>query len=184
MNMKADDNTFDEIAIHIVNEMKHLETVGIFVDDRTIKGGLAFLASDNLGANGSLGFVESFNSYFCRLCEVNRNDSKLMLREEPNLMRSKESYERCVEAAKEFTDRGKQIDFKQTKGIKRECIFNRLETFHVLENITLDVMHDINEGLIPFFLSTFFEYLDGRNIVKKSEIFRLVRDYNYGFLGQ
>lgn len=182
INLKAAGNSFDEIAVHIINDIKYLETIGIEAEDRVLKGGLAFVASDNLGANSSLGFVESFNSYFCRLCEVNRNDSKQLLREQPDLMRSKESYKTCVDAAKNFTDRGKPIDFKHTKGIKRECIFNCLESFHVLDNITLDVMHDINEGLIPFFLATFFEYLDVANVVKKAEIFRMVRDFNYGFL--
>lgn len=67
--------TFDEIALHIVNEMKELETVGIMVDGRILKGGLALFASDNLGANGSLGFVESFNSFFCRWCEISKSDS-------------------------------------------------------------------------------------------------------------
>lgn len=45
-------------------------------------------------------------------------------------------------------------------------------------------MHDVNEGIIPFFLTTFFEYCDKQKIDKKSEIIRLVRDYNYGELNK
>lgn len=71
-NLKADDNTFDEIAEVLVNELQQLEEVGINVDGRVIKGSLVRLVSDNLGANGAIGLVESFNSYFCRICEISK----------------------------------------------------------------------------------------------------------------
>lgn len=43
-------------------------------------------------------------------------------------------------------------------------------------------MHDINEGLIPFLLTKLFEYCDLKKIIKKTEIQRLVCDFNYGML--
>lgn len=97
-------------------------------------------------------------------------------------MRTKDSYQKCVETAENFIQQDKAIDFKGTKGVKRECIFNRLQNFHISDNPTLDVMHDINEGLIPFFLTKLFENCDTRKIIKRSDIQRLVRDNNYGIL--
>lgn len=126
--------------------------------------------------------MESFNSYFCRLCEVSKGQSQYLVKECPEIMRTKESYNKCVEVANGFVERGQPIEFKATKGIKRACIFNSLQTFHVLDNISLDVMHDINEGLIPYFLAKFFEYCDKKKILKKSETHRLVRDFDYGVL--
>lgn len=181
-NLKIDDNTFDEIGKLIVNEMNQLENVGIKIGDHFVKGGLARIISDNLGANGVLGYTESFNSFFCRLCEVSKGESQQLTRECPEKMRTKESYQKCIESAAAFVDQGKPIDLKVTKGIKRACIFNDLQTFHVLDNICLDVMHDVNEGLILFFLSKFFEYCDTQKIMKKNEIQCLVRDFNYGVL--
>ncbi|KYQ54068.1 hypothetical protein ALC60_11174, partial [Trachymyrmex zeteki] len=32
-------------------------------------------------------------------------------------------------------------------GIKSECIFNELKSFHVVENVHLDIMHDLDEGV-------------------------------------
>lgn len=181
-NLKIDDNNFDEIAELVLEEMKRLENIGIEVDGQTIKGSLARVVGDNLGANGMLGFVESFNSYFCRLCEISKEESERLLKERTEIMRTKASYQNCVEAASNFVDRGKSINLKTTKGIKRACIFNNLQGFHVLDNITLDVMHDVNEGIIPFFLTIFFEYCDSNKIVKKNDIQILVRDFNYGQL--
>lgn len=183
-NLKEDDNTFDEIGKLILNELKELENTGIEVDGHMIQGGLARFLSDNLGANQCLGLVESFNSFFCRLCEVSKEESTNLVKEQPELMRTKENYQLRVQIAANFVARDKPIEFKETKGVKRACIFNELQTFHLIDNPTLDVMHDVNEGLIPFLLENFFKYCDSKNIVKKSEIKRLVRDYNYGLLGK
>lgn len=181
-NLKIGNNNFDTIAEIIKDEMMDLETVGIEVDGRILKAGLGRIISDNLGINGALGFVECFNSYFCRVCETSKEMSTHMVKEDPNIMRTKESYAKCVEIAEKFIESGEKIDLKKTKGIKRLCIFNELSSFNVLENITLDVMHDVNEGIIPFYLHSFFEYCDTKNIVKKNEMMEMIRDFNYGFL--
>lgn len=183
-DLKIDDNNFDEIAELILEEMEYLENTGIEVNGQIIKGSLARFAGDNLGANGVLGFVECFNSYFCRLCEISKVDSESLVKERADIMRTKESYQKCVEAASKFIERGKPLNLKATKGIKRDCIFNRLQGFHVLDNITLDIMHDVNEGIIPFYLTKLFEYCDMNKIMKKSDIVTLVRDHIYGQLDQ
>lgn len=181
-NTKEDGNTSDEIVRVIVNELKQLEKVGIEVDGKTVKGSMPRFVSDNLGANGTIGLVESFNSYFCRLCEISKHESETLIREREEIMRTKESYQKCVETAENLLQEGNKIDFKATKGVKRNCIFNELQNFHFLDNPTLDVMHDVNEGLIPFYLTCLFDYCNSNNIIKKSDIVRLVRDYTYGVL--
>lgn len=183
-NIKADRNTFDEVGEVIRNEIKQLQSVGINVDGQILKGSLVRVISDNLGINGVFGFTESFNSYFCRSCEISKSESETLTKERSDIMRTKDSYENCLKIASGFIDRGKQINLKETKGIKRPCVFNDLEEFHILDNICFDVMHDVNEGIIPFFLSKFFEYCDAQKIVKKTEIQRIVRDFIYGILNK
>jgi len=39
------------------------------------------------------------------------------------------------------------------RGVKRNCILNDIEGFHVTENWSLDVMHVILEGIVPVELS-------------------------------
>lgn len=146
------------------------------------KGSLARFLSDNLGANQCLGLVESFVSYFCRLCSTSKEESEYSLKEQTQLLRTIESYQKCVQTAEDFVADSKPIDLKKTKGVKRQCIFNELQYFHMLDNPTLDVMHDVNEGLIPLFLEHFFIFCDTNRIVRKSGIIRMVRDFNYGLL--
>lgn len=51
---------FDYIGQLIVQEISELENIGIVIDNNCIiKGTLVHIASDNLGANNALGFVES-----------------------------------------------------------------------------------------------------------------------------
>lgn len=151
LNLKAHDNTFDEIAEVIVNELQHLENVGIEVDGKLIKGSLVRFVSDNLGANGAVGLVESFNSYFCRICEISKENSQHLVIERQDIMRTKDSYQKCVETAENIIQQGKAIDFKATKGVKRECIFNRLQNFHILTNPTLDVCMILTKGSYRFY---------------------------------
>ena len=59
-----------------------------------------------------------------------------MCRENENALRTKKNYEK---------DSGiiKQSD----TGIKEPCIFHEVKGFHITENITVDVMHDVLEGI-------------------------------------
>lgn len=45
------------------------------------------------------------------------------------------------------------------EGSNAECVFNKISSFHVIENASLDIMHDIFEGIcryeIPKILKTF-----------------------------
>ena len=38
-------------------------------------------------------------------------------------------------------------------GIKSECLFNKLINFHIAENKTLDIMHDLFEGVVKYTLT-------------------------------
>jgi len=42
-----------------------------------------------------------------------------------------------------------RYDARKT-GIKRNCVLNDLTYFHVTENLVVDAMHDILEGIAPF----------------------------------
>lgn len=181
-NLKQEDTHIDDVSALIIEEIRQLETTGINVGGQTIKGSLVHVSADNLGANGIFGFVESFNSSFCRYCETTKKSSESTTKENPNILRTKQSYSECVIAAKKFVESGKKIDFKTTKGVKRYSIFNNLQYYNIIDNSTFDIMHDLNEGVIPFFLTTFFDYCVTDKILKANEIQCRIRDYNYGNL--
>lgn len=183
-NHKQRDASFDDILALIVKEIKELETNGIEVDGQRLHGSIVHITCDNLGANSVLGFVESFVSYFCRACEISKAESECETREDFAKMRTKQSYSQCVELARKCTDTGKKINFQLTKGVKKYSEFNELKYFHVVDNVTFDIMHDLNEGTIPFLLGNLFRYMIDQHILNASDIQNRILDFNYGELSK
>lgn len=183
-NLKQENISINDINALITSEIKELETVGICVNGSVLKGSLINVTGDNLGANGFSGFIECFNGYFCRACDMTKDESERATIEDYGKMRTKSSYSTCVNAAQKFLDSGKKINFKQTKGVKRSCPFNDLNFFHIIDNVAFDIMHDVNEGAIPFVLSNLFIYMIEKKIMSSVNIQIRVRDFNYGELNR
>lgn len=181
-DLKSDDNNyFDNIANKIVEELKILETIGITLDCNVrLNGVLVNISADNLGANGVFGFVECFAAtYFCRICELTSTECKTAVEEVKNKMRRKTDYTSTVRNLIESDSN--VVDFKETKGIKKSCAFNKLQFFHILENCCVDVMHDFNEGIIPFFINGILKYIVDQKITTLDDLHSLIRDHNYGW---
>lgn len=98
---------------------------------------LCFVVGDNLGVHSILGLTESFSSnYYCRFCLADKNVTKELTTEQPNLLRLKNQY----------------IHHLQNKhfGIRERCMFNDLDYYHIYENQCIDVMHDLYEGILRY----------------------------------
>jgi len=101
---------------------------------------LVQVTGDNLGLNGILGFVESFTaSYPCRLCKVRRDEFSQQLVECEHKLRSRDIYDKDV----------LMRDASKT-GIKEECCYNLVPSFHVSQNVYCDIMHDLLEGICRY----------------------------------
>lgn len=179
-DLKAGDA--DKIANKIVEELKLLETEGITIKSgRNLKAVLTNICSDNLGANSTFGFVECFNArYFCRMCELTSTECKSTPVEVPSKLRQKQEYASVVDYLNGMEN--ENIDYKATKGITKACVFNKLEHFHILDNCTVDVMHDMNEGVIPFFIQYLFDTIIAKKVASLNEIQSLCRDHDYGYI--
>lgn len=174
-NMKASDCSFDDVAKHIISDIHELEDNGIEISPgNRIKGTLVHTSHDNLGGNQILGFVESFIAEnCCRICECDRSiDFQTLFREDSNKLRRKSSYENQAS----LSERSDTV----IKGIKHYCILNDLKYFHMLDNTAVDLMHDMNEGVIPFFVQFLFTHMIENNIAKLDEVEAMVRDFKYG----
>ena len=128
------------------------------------------VVGDNLGLNGACGFVESFNSNrYCRICSVTSFECQNMCYEDKMLLRTKENYTEDLEKNCIST------------GIKEECIFNNLIDFHVTENKSLDIMHDVCEGVIAYTLSKIIT-----SLIETDKLFTLeilnqrIKKFDYG----
>lgn len=171
---------FRNINELIVKELKVLETAGIEINSyEVLKGSLANLSADNLGANAIFGFSESFSStYYCRHCELNKEECQATVKEVQEKIRDKVIYEKVIAKLGDHTSK----DIKKTKGYKRMCEMNTLQNFHILDNWCVDVMHDICEGAIPLLLGELFNHWINTNMLSADEILQRIRDFSYGIL--
>lgn len=176
-NLKPENRSYNDIAERIVKEISVIETEGIAVGDRVLKGSLVNIACDILGANSVFGFTECFvANYFCRICECDKTECQSLTKSNEHKYRTKFSHEIN---AKEAERKNKKLDLKATKGVRRNSKFNDLQYFNVIENASVDVMHDINEGVIAYCLHDLFDHIINKKIISAEDIQRRVRDFNY-----
>lgn len=172
----CDDNVIDEI----VRDLTFVRINGVDIGDGfRLKVALFNTALDNLGANVLFGFAGSFSAeFYCRFCECSQTECQTLLEEVPEKMRTKEKI--AAELLK--LELNPKLELKETKGIRKNCMLNNLDCFHITSNLCVDIMHDFCEGIVPLFLKNFFQHCIDKRMVTKCNIICRVRDYNYGTL--
>lgn len=99
---------------------------------------LGMITGDNLGLNTILGFTKSFSAtYFCRICTCSKVEAQKTSYEIADKLRTKDTYQSHL-----------LVKDPQKTGIIEPCIFNELPSFHVTVNTSVDIMHDLFEGVI------------------------------------
>lgn len=181
-DLKTKHTDFNNLWQIIVKEIKYLEEFGIDVNDNlNVKGSLVYVSFDNLGANQSLGFAEGFNAnYYCRMCICSKQECQKLCRENQSKIRSKENYAEHLAEIETSTN----VDLMKTRGVKRYCALNDLKFFHILDNQSVDIMHDLNEGVVPFTLKHLIKYCNSEKIVRESNLTNLIQYYDYGVLNR
>lgn len=179
-NFKETGCSDDNIITEIVRDLKQLEDTGVDIgDNKRSKVAVFDAPGDNLGINVLFGFAGGFNAtYFCRLCRSSKADTQLMTCEDDSTVRSVASYDEQISKL----EVNSQLDMKETEGVKKNCLLNNLKSFHVCKNVSVDIMHDILEGVIPYFLKSFFKHCIDKKICDETNSVRRVRDFNYGKL--
>lgn len=122
----------------LLEDLKNLESTGILIESSGQEIRLYFavvlIVGDNLGLNSILGFTESFSANnFCRLCTTHKSITKQQTQINLSAVRSEADYDRHVR--------------EKNYGIKESCIWNKLTYFHVCQNQSVDLMHDVYEGI-------------------------------------
>lgn len=164
----------------ILTDIRLIETNGILTSSkRNLKGTLACVSFDNLGGNNLFGFSGGFNAnYYCRICENKRSECQMMVDESTMILRTKEEYAQMIAKI----EAGENLSLTETKGIKSACILNDMPNFHILSNVTVDLMHDVFEGIVGFLLEEVFKYCVRENITSLYRLQSLVDNYYYGYL--
>lgn len=182
-DLKTEQTDYNNIWDLIVKEIKLLEEIGINVgvdnNNINVKGTLAYISFDNLGGNSSLGLVESFRAFFyCRICELPKEKCEQFVKEDPNMLRNNEKYLKQLA----IVEASEKVNFSQTKGIKRFCALNEINHFKIVENISVDIMHDLNEGVIPFLLKQLFTHCISNKVFTEKQITKIIQFYDFGTL--
>jgi len=121
--------------------MNELEKDGLIfnINDQqhTIYFALLTIIGDNLGVNYIFDFSMSFNSiHCCRICLADKTETQKQVKEYPEMLRTLEYY--------------REDSARCSRGVNAECVFNEIASFHVIENGTVDIMHDIFEGICRY----------------------------------
>jgi hypothetical protein len=180
-DMKTEQN-MDFVLNRIVKDFKTLESKGITIDflpDRNqLKGGLVSVSADNLGVNMLLNLVESFNATnFCRFCLINRMESHSVTNESFVTIRTKEHYDSVISLL-EAPEAPSIID-----GVKKYCLLNNLNQFNTTDSMSVDIMHDILEGVAQWELNLFFSFLiETGRLSSLNHLNKIISAFNFGYL--
>lgn len=112
----------------LVDELTFLEIEGICVELENgvtcqIYFSLAMILGDNAGLNSILRFSSCSSNFFCQICRGHKSHLSKNTDEDRNLLRTRRSYENDL-----------QINDFTLTGIRENCLFNAVPSFHVIEN--------------------------------------------------
>lgn len=174
------DADFNEIWYFISNEAESLGMRGVKANGTRVRGAIALLGADNLGANTALGFAGGFNAdYYCRFCTQIKWLCQTKCREDVNKIRTVENYEKQIQ---KIENSEKTLKLKDTEGIKQYCMLNNSPYFHIIVNKTADIMHDLNEGTIPCLLGHLFRLCIEKKVFSEEKLCSTAQFFDYGRL--
>lgn len=160
----------NEITFNIIiNQLNQLENEGIFIETEqgthNIFFSLAAIIGDNLGIHSIFGLHENFSSnYYCRFCTAPKAEMTNQISEKEQYIRLKNDYEGHV---------SNQI------GIKEFCIWHKLNNFHLYENLTCDIMHDLYEGMFRYDMALIISALISKNFFNLDNLNSRLKYYTY-----
>jgi len=175
---------FGKILAPIVADLKQLEHgVDFTLRDGTVvhkRGTVVQIVGDNLGLHQLCGFVESFSAkHFCRFCMINKADCDTTYTDDGLELRNKEQYSRQVKCLLEGTISTRDC------GIKSSCLLNSLQYFHVVQNVSVDVMHDLLEGIVPFELKLILaSFIFDKKYFSLQVLNARLASFDYGYLNR
>lgn len=148
-------NCGNDISFYkLIDIFNDIESNGIEIVTRNGKQKVYFclglIVGDNLALNSVLGFSRSFSSsYFCRLCKIEKTESKVKCEEDCSILRNLTNYNDDL-----------NLNSPEKTGIGENSIFNKINKFHVVENFYADLLHDVLEGVLKYDLMHYCRILE------------------------
>jgi len=170
---------FSSILEPIVRDLKVLETEGIEVPSHGhVHGSIVQVTGDNLGIHCLFGFVESFSArYCCRFCITEKGDFQTVFSEDDPrvILRTKHMHSQHCESMQS------NPTTPHVYGVKNVCLLNSLQYFNTTDNFSVDIMHDILEGVAQFELKLLLQYYVQTKLMTAKDLSYRVHSFNYGY---
>lgn len=163
--------TFKQLIVDIISLEN--EGINIMVDNKNqlVYFSLALIIGDNLGLHSILGFTESFMAnYPCRFCKCSKIECNFQIMQNNNQLRNEDNYKSDI-----------LMNNISVTGIKEISIWNQIPSFHVTRSYSVDIMHDVLEGVCNYDLAPLLNYF-----ILKFKYFSLdtlnnrIQCFNYG----
>lgn len=168
---------YNNVLYCIVQDLQLLEKSGLEVEflngQKNLKGSLAAICGDNLGTNGISGMQECFSTgKFCRHCLIDYDDLSKAVEESQVELRTKSSFQMDGDRS--------EATGKIVNGVKSYCILHQLRNFHVIDAPTVDLMHDILEGVGQWSVKEFITFVISRKLLTEQQINEKIAAFNFG----
>uniref|UniRef100_A0AC34QUW4 C2H2-type domain-containing protein n=1 Tax=Panagrolaimus sp. JU765 TaxID=591449 RepID=A0AC34QUW4_9BILA len=148
------ENNYQECFDKLLLELRELERTGIHIVYRgrklLAKVILLNFSGDNKRIHEFIGWTLSWRgNAICRMCGMNYEEITTKSDLTNAILRTKEQYDRVI------------IDQEQWQqyGIKSKCSINKLQHYHCMEPISVDITHDLFEGHLQYFIPWVFQGL-------------------------
>ena len=169
---------FIKIAGLINSEIGILENDGLAVDGFpcVLHGALAFIAGDNLNSHLLGGFNASFSPNVirpCRFCLISNTELQSVVDSDCFKLRTKQNYNHQVNLVQQ--DATLATDF----GIRYKSSFIS-GSFHVVDGLPPDIMHDMLEGVVPLEMSLVLKSLIDKGYFTLDDLNHTLESWNYG----
>lgn len=153
----------------LISEITFLENEGInlVINGKEIncKFVLILIIGDNLGLHSLFGLNETFSStYFCRMCVASKDETYTQTFEIEAQLRNTNDYDLHVE---------------NNVGIKEKCLWNDLKNFHVYNNLVVDVMHDLFEGIHRYSMALIIQNFIENNFFNLEMLNNRIQYFSY-----
>lgn len=181
-DIKGEYTGINSVLEMIMSDVREFESIGVDVGDGIIlRAIIAYVSFDNLGGNVCFGLSRSFSAnHYCRFCLSHKKDCKHMTSENLSTIRTRGNYEAILARMAEM----EISDLTETKGIEKKCALNGSKYFHIFENLSVDVMHDILEGVGQFLLHKVFTFCFNNDVITAARLQNIVQYFNYGELNK
>lgn len=167
---------FDKILKPLLDDLRFLENSGLIVDlkghSHQLYGTVCVLTADNLAIHSLCGYLESFSANkFCQFCMIDKADAQFIYDEDKVELRTKDSYQEHV-----------SLNEPSKTGVKEDSCLNNLKYFHVTQNISVDIMHDVLEGVAPLEVKLMLRhFIYEEKLLTLEQLNERISSFQYGY---